>query len=73
VVDTHGDTNTSTVSWTFVPGEVGDTNAVVAFADPNAPSAVNWTIGLGAMVALAGAAVVVLARRTRNPPVTPGQ
>jgi hypothetical protein len=25
------------------------------------------------MVALAGAAVVVLARRTRNPPVTPGQ
>jgi hypothetical protein len=73
VVDTNGDTDDSTVSWTFVPGEVGDTNAVVAFADPNAPSAVNWTIGLGAMVALAGAAVVVLARRTRNPPVTPGQ
>jgi hypothetical protein len=73
VVDTNGDIDDSTVSWTFVPGEVGDTNAVVAFADPNAPSAVNWTIGLGAMVALAGAAVVVLARRTRNPPVTPGQ
>jgi hypothetical protein len=73
VVDTNGDTADSTVSWTFVPGEVGDTNAVVAFADPNAPSAVNWTIGLGAMVALAGAAVVVLAHRTRNPPVTPGQ
>jgi len=73
VVDTNGDTDDSTVSWTFVPGEVGDTNAVVTFADPNAPSAVNWTIGLGAMVALAGAAVVVLARRTRNPPVTPGQ
>jgi hypothetical protein len=72
VVDTNGDTDASTVSWTFVPGEVGDTNAVVAFADPNAPSAVNWTIGLGAMVALAGAAVVVLARRTRNPPVSPG-
>jgi hypothetical protein len=72
VVDTNGDTDSSTVSWTFVPGEVGDTNAVVAFADPNAPSALNWTIGLGAMVALAGAAVVVWARRTRNPPVSPG-
>jgi hypothetical protein len=73
VIDTNGDTDDSTVSWTFVPGEVGDTNAVVTFADPDAPSAVNWTIGLGAMVALAGAGVVVLARRNRNPPVTSGQ
>jgi hypothetical protein len=73
VIESNGDADSSTVSWTFVPGEVGDTSAVVAFADPNAPSALNWTIGLGAMVALAGAAVVVVARRTRNPPISPGQ
>jgi LppM domain len=76
VLETNGDDDTSdssTVSWTFTPGEVGDTNAVVAFDDPNAPSALNWTILLGSMVALAAVAVVVVARRTRNPPVSPGR
>jgi LPXTG-motif cell wall-anchored protein len=34
---------------------------------------VNWTLLLGIVVALAAAAVVFLARRTRNPPVSPGR
>ena len=71
VLESNGDGDSSEVSWTFTPGEVGDVTAVVAFADPNAPSAVNWTLGLGALVALAAGAVVLLARRTRNPPVSP--
>ncbi len=71
VLDSNGDADSSEVSWTFTPGEVGDINAVVAYADPNAPSAVNWTLGLGVLVAAAAAAVVLLARRTRNPPVSP--
>lgn len=70
VVDTNGDVDGSTVSWTFTPGEVGDVSATVAYADPGAPSALNWTIGLAAVLALAGLAVVVVARRVRNPPVS---
>ncbi|CAA9430854.1 MAG: hypothetical protein AVDCRST_MAG66-3285 [uncultured Pseudonocardia sp.] len=69
VVDTDGDADAGTVSWVFEPGEVGDVEAVVAFDDPQAPSPLNWTLGLAAVVALASAAVVLLARRTRNPPV----
>jgi hypothetical protein len=71
VLESNGDADSSEVSWTFTPGEVGDINAVVAFDDPNAPSAINWTLGLGALVAAAAAAVVLLARRTRNGPVSP--
>jgi hypothetical protein len=71
VTDTNGDADSGTVSWTFTPGEVGDVNAVVAFDDPNAPSALNWTLGLSAVVLLAAGAVVAMARRTRNPPVSP--
>jgi hypothetical protein len=70
ITDTNGDTDTSTVSWTFTPGQVDDVNAVVAFDDPNAPSTLNWTLGLTALVVLAAGAVVVVARRTRNPPVS---
>jgi hypothetical protein len=73
VLESNGDADSSEVSWTFTPGEVGDINAVVAYADPNAPSAVNWTLGLGAVVAAAAAGVVLLARRTRNPPVSPSR
>jgi hypothetical protein len=69
VLDTNGDSEAGTVSWTFTPGEVGDVNAVVAYDDPQAPSATAWTLGLTALVALAVAGVVLLARRTRNPPV----
>ena len=69
VVDTNGETDGGTVSWTFEAGKVGDVIAVVAFADPNAPSALNWTLGLGALVAFAAAVVVLLARRGRNPPL----
>jgi hypothetical protein len=71
VIESNGDVDSSTVSWKFTPGEVDDINAVVAYDDPNAPSPVNWTIGLGSVVALAAIAVVLLARRTRNPPVSP--
>jgi hypothetical protein len=69
VIDTNGDSEAGTVSWTFTPGEVGDVNAVVAYDDPQAPSATAWTIALAAVVLAAVAVVVVLARRTRNPPV----
>ncbi len=70
VLDTDGDADSSTVSWSFTPGEVGDFNAVVAYDDPNAPSAVNWTLGLGALVAVAAAGTVWYARQTRNPPLS---
>jgi hypothetical protein len=71
VLESNGDAESGTVSWTFVPGEVGDLSAVVAYDDPNAPSALNWALALGTVVALVAAAVVLLARRTRNPPVSP--
>ncbi|MDN5747874.1 MAG: DUF3153 domain-containing protein [Pseudonocardia sp.] len=71
ILDANGDADSGTVSWTFEAGEVGDIEAVVAFDDPGAPSPLNWTLGLAAVVALAAAAVVLLARRTRNPPVGP--
>lgn len=71
VVDTNGETDSGTVSWKFTPGEVGDISATVAYADPGAPSALNWTLGLGGVVALAGILVVLAARRARNPPVSP--
>jgi hypothetical protein len=71
IVESNGDIDDQTVSWTFTPGEVGDFDATVAYADPNAPSPVNWTIGLAVFVALASLVVVWLARRSRNPPVAP--
>jgi hypothetical protein len=71
IVEANGETDTGTVSWTFTPGEVGDISATVAYADPGAPSVLNWAIGLGVVVAIAAAVVVVVARRTRNPPVSP--
>jgi hypothetical protein len=70
VLDTNGDSDSGTVSWTFTPGEVGDVNAVVAFDDPQAPSVAVWSIGLAVLVLLVAGAVVVLARRTPNPPRT---
>jgi len=71
VVDTNGEIDGDTVSWTFTPGEVGDISATVAYADPGAPSVLHWTLGLAAVVALAVLAVAMAARRTRNPPVSP--
>lgn len=70
VLETNGDTDSGTVSWTFTPGQVDDVSAAVAYDDPGAPSAVGWTLALAALVAAACTAVVVWARRTRNPPVT---
>ncbi|GAA2553642.1 LppM family (lipo)protein [Pseudonocardia hydrocarbonoxydans] len=69
VLDANGEADSGEVSWVFDAGEVGDIEAVVAFDDPDAPSPVNWSIGLFVVVALAAAAVVLLARRTRNPPL----
>lgn len=71
VLESDGDLDSGTVSWNFTPGEVGDVSAVVAYDDPNAPSPVNWTLGLGGLVAVAALGVVLVARRTRNPPLTP--
>ncbi len=71
VIDANGDADSGTVSWTFEPGRVGDIEAVVAFDDPDAPSPLNWTLGLATTVALVALVVVLLARRTRNPPVAP--
>ncbi len=74
VVETNGETDGGTISWTFDAGKVGDVTAVVAFADPNAPSALNWTLGLAVLVVLVALAVVLLARRYRNPPLSvPGR
>ncbi len=70
VLESNGEVDSGTVSWAFTPGEVGDVAAVVAFDDPNAPSAVNWTLGLAGVVALLAAVIVLIARRTRNPPVS---
>jgi len=69
VLDAGGDADSGEVSWTFDAGQVGDIEAVAAFDDPDAPSPVNWTLGLFAVVTLAAGLVVLVARRTRNPPV----
>lgn len=71
VVETDGDAEAGTVSWNFVPGKVGNISATVSATDPHAPSVLHWSLGLAALVAVIGAAVVLAARRTRNPPVTP--
>ena len=71
MLDTNGDAEAGTASWTFDAGKVGDVNAVISVADPNAPSPVSWTLFTATLVALACAAVVLFARRTRNPPVRP--
>jgi hypothetical protein len=70
VLETNGDTTSGTISWTFVPGQVGDVRAAVAYDDPNAPSATSWTVGLAIVVIAAAGGVVLMARRTRNPPLT---
>jgi len=69
VLETNGDADGGTASWTFDPGKVGDVSAVIAADDPNAPSPLNWSFVTAGLVALACAAVVLAARRTRNPPV----
>jgi hypothetical protein len=69
VLETNGDADGGTASWTFDAGKVGDVSAVIAADDPNAPSPLNWALATACLVALCCAAVVLLARRTRNPPV----
>jgi hypothetical protein len=71
VLDTNGETDSGTVSWTFTASEVAEFSAVVAYDDPNAPSPLNWTLMLGAIVAIAAAGTVWYARYSRNPPVRP--
>lgn len=70
VVDANGEIEDQTVSWVFTSGEVGDLNAVIAYADPNAPSPLNWTLLLAAIVAVTAGGAVLVARFTRNPPVS---
>jgi hypothetical protein len=69
VLETNGDADGGTASWTFDPGKVGDVSAVIAADDPNAPSPLNWTLITAGLVAASCLAVVLAARRTRNPPV----
>ena len=69
VLETNGDADGGTASWTFDAGKVGDVSAVIAADDPNAPSPLNWTLLTAGLVAASCLAVVLLARRTRNPPV----
>jgi hypothetical protein len=69
VLETNGDAEAGTASWTFDAGEVGDVSAVIAADDPNAPSPLSWTLVTAALVGISCAVVVALARRTRNPPV----
>jgi hypothetical protein len=69
VLETNGDADAGTASWTFDAGKVGDISAVIDVDDPNAPSPLNWSLLMAALVGLATAGVVLLARRTRNPPV----
>jgi hypothetical protein len=69
VLETNGDAEAGTAGWTFDAGKVGDVDAVIAVDDPNAPSPLNWTLLTAGLVVVASAAVVLLARRTRNPPV----
>lgn len=71
VVETDGDADAGTISWDFTPGEVGNIGATVAATDPHAPSVLHWSLMLAALVAVIGAAVVLAARRVRNPPITP--
>jgi len=61
------------VSWksALSTGTVVDVTAVIAVADPNAPSATSWTLLTATLVILACGVVVLLAYRTRNPPVRP--
>lgn len=67
VVETDGEADSGTVTWTFAPGEVSPLNASVVSTDPNAPSVLGWSLLLVALVAVAAGGTVVLARRDRNP------
>jgi hypothetical protein len=69
VLETNGDADGGTASWTFDPGKVGDVRAVIAADDPNAPSPLNWALITAGVTAVACGTVVLVARRTRNPPV----
>jgi len=71
VLETTGDAESGTVSWTFKPGEVGDVTTIAAFDDPHSPSVLGWSLLLAAIVAAAVGAVAELARRTRNRPISP--
>lgn len=71
VVESNGDVDEGTVAWNFVAGQVGEFHAVAAYADPDAPSVLNWTLLLVLLVGVVCAVVVRTAKRTSNPPITP--
>lgn len=69
ILETNGDTEAGTVTWTFEPDQKGEIRAVASYVDPNGPSTLLWTALLTVLVAGTAAGVVWLAREDRNPPV----
>lgn len=68
ILETDGETEGSTVTWTLEPGQKGEIRAVVSFVDPDGPSALLWTGVLSLLVAAAAGAVVWLARHDHSVP-----
>ncbi|MGE3287960.1 MAG: DUF3153 domain-containing protein [Pseudonocardia sp.] len=69
VLETDGDAEGTTVTWTFEPDQKGEIRAVASYVDPHGPSLLLWTTLLTLLVAAAAGGVVWLARQDRNPPV----
>jgi hypothetical protein len=69
ILETDGDAEGSTVTWTFKPDEKGEIRAVTSYVDPHGPSLVLWATLLAVLVVAAAGAIVWLAHQERNPPV----
>jgi hypothetical protein len=70
ILETNGETEGSTVTWTFEPGQKGEIRSVASFVDPDGPSNLLWTGVLTLLVTAAAGAVVWLARHDRNAPAS---
>ncbi|GAA5167940.1 hypothetical protein GCM10023321_61320 [Pseudonocardia eucalypti] len=68
VVGTDGQRRADTVSWAFTPGQVSEFTATVNAPDPGAPSVGRWALVVVAVLLIASAGVVLLAKANRNPP-----
>lgn len=73
ILETNGDAEGSTVTWTFEPDEKGEIRAVANYLDPHGPSLAFWTVLMIVLVAGAAGAVVWLAHKDRNPPLVRGR
>lgn len=69
LVSTDGTATGGTVSWVFPAGQVHQFSAVISSPDPSEPSVARWSLLMLALAGVAAAAVVLLARANRNPPV----